>query len=234
MSFTLKPLGDHAVLIEVSKQISLSAQKSVRAITTLLDNNPPPWLIEYIPAYTTVTLFYKIDAFIFESASPFEAVCDEIKKLLQHVNDAVELTENIVKIPVLYGGEYGPDLQFVANYNGLTEKEVIEIHTAGDYSVHMIGFAPGFPFIGGMSERIAAPRKDTPRLIIPARTIGIAGTQTGVYPIETPGGWQLIGRTPLELFLPTEEIPSLLKADDKIQFYQITAEEYSNMRGDRR
>lgn len=232
MNFTLQPLGDNAVMIEVSKHISLSAQKSVLGITTLLDKNPPPWLIEYIPAYTTVTIFYKLEAFISQSISPFKAICDEITSLLQHLEDTAQSKENIVNIPVLYGGEYGPDLQFVADYNGLTEAEVIEIHTAGDYSVHMIGFAPGFPFIGGMSDSIATPRKDTPRLTIPARTIGIAGTQTGVYPIETPGGWQLIGRTPIELFLPNEEIPSLLKAGDKIRFYQITAEEYKDMRGD--
>lgn len=232
MSFTLKPLGDNAVRIEVSKHISLLTQNSVRGITALLDKSPPPWLIEYISAYTTVTIFYKLEAFISQSTSPFETVCDEIKKLLQNVDDSAKLKENIVKIPVLYGGKYGPDLQFVANHNGLTEEEVIEIHTTGDYSVHMIGFAPGFPFIGGMSDSISAPRQDTPRLTIPARTIGIAGTQTGIYPIETPGGWQLIGRTPIELFLPNEDIPSLLKAGDKIQFYQITAEEYTDMRGD--
>ena len=232
MDFTLKPLGDNAVRIEVSNCISLTAQKSVKGITTLLEKNPPPWLIEYIPAYTTVTVFYKIEAFDSQSFSPFKAVCEDIKILLKNIDDSPELIKNTIKIPVLYGGINGPDLQFVAHYNGLTEAEVIEIHTAGDYSVHMIGFAPGFPFIGGMSNSIATPRKDTPRLTIPARTIGIAGTQTGVYPIETPGGWQLIGRTPIELFLPFEEVPSLLNAGDKIQFYPISEKEYSDMRGD--
>ena len=232
MDFTLKPLGDHAVRIEVSNHIGLSAQKSVRELTTLLDRSPPPWLIEYIPAYTTVTVFYRIEAFVTQSISPFQAVCNELKILLINVDDSKDGKENIVKIPVLYGGVYGPDLQFVACYNGLTVDEVIEIHTSGDYSVHMIGFAPGFPFIGGMSSSIAAPRKDTPRLTIPARTIGIAGKQTGIYPIDTPGGWQLIGRTPIELFLPYEKIPSLLKSGDKIQFYQITEVEYADMRGD--
>ena len=147
------------------------------------------------------------------------------------MKETAAVHQRVVRIPVLYGGEFGPDLDFVAKHNGLTKDEVIAIHTSGDYTVHMIGFAPGFPFIGGMSERIAAPRRETPRLKIPARSVGIAGVQTGVYPIETPGGWQLIGRTPLELFLPDENPPSLLVAGDKITFYEITSEEYQDLRG---
>lgn len=231
MQYTLSPLGDQAVVIEVSNKIDATSEQRVRAIVSQLDAELPDWMIEYIPAYTTVTLIYSIEDFT-KQDSPYEAVCERIHKLLANMKDTQFSQQKDIKIPVLYGGAFGPDLEFVAEHNGLTTDEVIAIHTAGDYAVHMIGFAPGFPFIGGMSEKISAPRRKTPRLKIPARSVGIAGIQTGVYPIETPGGWQLIGRTPLELFLPNENPPSLLAAGDKIKFYEISRDEYEHLRGD--
>lgn len=230
MKYTLSSLGEQAIVVEVGTEIGEMAQRKVRAITTLLDTFPPVWMTEYIPAYTTVTIAYKIEYFLSEEKSPFEAVCERIDALFLHLKIAEQTAQKVVNIPVLYGGEYGPDLQFVADQNGLTIDEVVDIHVFGTYEVHMIGFAPGFPFIGGMSEKISAPRKETPRLIIPARSVGIAGTQTGVYPIATPGGWQLIGRTPLNLFLPELDEPSLLKAGDKIKFHEITKAEYDALR----
>jgi inhibitor of KinA len=127
---------------------------------------------------------------------------------------------------VCYGGELGPDLEFVAEHNKLSAEEVIGIHSASVYLVYMIGFAPGFPYIGGMSGKIAAPRRSSPRLKIPAGSVGIAGSQTGIYPIETPGGWQLIGQTPLKLFQPESKSPSLLKAGDVIQFKPISYNQF--------
>ena len=126
-----------------------------------------------------------------------------------------------------YGGEYGPDLEEVARHNGLSVDEVIALHSGGEYLVYMIGFAPGFPYLGGMSERIAMPRRSSPRAQIPVGSVGIAGMQTGVYPIETPGGWQLIGRTPLALFRPEENPPSLLQAGNKVRFRPISADEFA-------
>lgn len=231
MHYTLSPLGDQAVVIDVGNKIDMSSEQNVRAIISEFEKKSPSWMIEYIPAYTTVTIIYAITEFLKED-SPYEAVCERIHALLEGVTQIAAVQQKVVEIPVLYGDEYGPDLDFVAKHNNLTVDEVIAIHTSGDYTVHMIGFAPGFPFIGGMSEQIAAPRRQTPRLMIPARSVGIAGVQTGVYPIETPGGWQLIGRTPLELFLPSEDPPSLLAAGDKIKFYRITTEEYEELRGD--
>ncbi|MFS0690705.1 5-oxoprolinase subunit PxpB [Sporosarcina sp. 179-K 8C2 HS] len=230
MRYTLSPLGDQAVVIEVGNEICAAFEWKVKAIVSRIEAESPPWMIEYIPAYTTVTLIYSIQTFMKEE-SPYEAVCDKIREMLVDVKQTGAVQQKVVKIPVLYGGKYGPDLDFVAKHNGLTADEVIDIHTSGDYTVHMIGFAPGFPFIGGMSEKISAPRRNTPRLKIPARSVGIAGVQTGVYPIETPGGWQLIGQTPLELFLPDENPPSLLAAGDKIRFYKITSDVYEDLRG---
>ena len=137
-----------------------------------------------------------------------------------------------VRIPTLYGGEAGPDLEFVAGHNQLTPAEVVQIHSSVPYRIYMIGFTPGFPYLGGMSEKIAAPRLKTPRTKIPAGSVGIAGTQTGLYPVESPGGWQLIGRTPLQVFNPRSEQPFIYSAGDFLQFQPVTADEYELIRQD--
>lgn len=186
-------------------------------------------MIEYIPAFTTITIFYdpfKIIKAFKSNQLPYTYVCQQINFLFEQFNFDKSTQQRLVEIPVCYGGELGPDLDIVASVNQLTPEEVIQIHTSGDYIVYMIGFAPGFPYIGGMSEKIATPRKESPRLKIPERSVGIAGMQTGIYPIETPGGWQLIGRTPIRLFTPEANPPSLLRAGDKIKFTAISFEEY--------
>lgn len=131
------------------------------------------------------------------------------------------VVRKVVQIPVVYGGEEGPDLEIVAEHAGLTPQEVIELHTSVIYPVRMIGFAPGFPYLSGLPEAIHAPRKTTPRSFIPAGSVGIAGGQTGVYSISTPGGWQIIGRTTIALFLPDQQPPSLVQAGDAIQFVAV-------------
>ena len=231
MNYTLRPLGDHAVVIQLGESIEQNTHEKVKQVTAYFEKSSIEWLIELVPAFTTVTLFYDpIKALGFtQSRLPYEAVCEDIKRSLAEVKDGQATESRIVEIPVCYGGEFGPDLQEVAKYHGISEKEVIEKHTSGDYLVYMIGFAPGFPYIGGMSSDIATPRKESPRLNIPAGSVGIAGKQTGVYPIETPGGWQLIGRTPLKLFQPEKESPSLLEAGDRIRFKEITLKEYKEL-----
>lgn len=228
MEYRLHPLGDNAVLIELGHEISQESHQRVQTLTAALENLPPDWMIEYIPAYTTVTIFYEplLIYQISDGLLPYDYVCSLIKNFLEDLEVSYSPESRVVEIPVCYGGEFGPDLEFVAKHNGITPEEVIQIHSSGDYLVYMIGFAPGFPFIGGMSEKIAAPRRKSPRLKIPERTVGIAGMQTGIYPIETPGGWQLIGRTPAKLFRPYDESPTLLKAGDKIKFKPISLEEY--------
>ncbi|PLR98451.1 5-oxoprolinase subunit PxpB [Bacillus sp. T33-2] len=236
MEYSLHPLGDNAVIIELGEEINIKTQQKVQFICTFLDNYTENWIIEYIPAFTTLTLFYdpvKASDNGKVNIPPYDYVCSRIRSLLSQVEAGNVADPRVVEIPVCYGGELGPDLQFVADHNSLTTEEVIHIHSTGDYIVHMIGFAPGFPYIGGMSEKIAAPRRERPRLKIPPRTVGIAGKQTGVYPIETPGGWQLIGRTPLELFRPVEQPPSLLRAGDRIRFKPISYKEYLELRGEK-
>lgn len=227
--FSFHPLGDNAIIIQLGDEISIAIQQEIQKITSHLDRQPKEWLIEYIPAFTTIAVFYdplKVPFFPNSGILPYDSVCKELRMMLDKFTMGASNLQTVVEIPVCYGGKFGPDLPLVADHNGITMEEVIHIHSNGNYLVHMIGFAPGFPYIGGMSEKIAAPRRKTPRLKIPARSVGIAGTQTGVYPIETPGGWQLIGRTPLHLFRPYNESPSLLKAGDPIKFKPISYEEF--------
>ncbi|EOR22508.1 allophanate hydrolase subunit 1 [Niallia nealsonii AAU1] len=205
----------------------------MQMITNYLENHAFPGFIECVPAYTNVTVYYH-PYLIYESyrktnnqsLSPFLIVKSRMEEIINHLEEAEMTTNRKMEIPVCYGGEYGPDLEFVARYNNLTVDQVIALHSSGEYFVHMIGFAPGFPFLGGMSEKIATPRRSTPRQLIPAGSVGIAGVQTGVYPIATPGGWQLIGKTPLQLFLPNKNPPSLLQAGDIVKFFPISEEEF--------
>ncbi len=226
MRITYSPLGDEAIVIEVGQEITKEATNLVRAITKLVEEASIDSVVEVIPAFTTVTVFYKVSA-----KCQYDDMKNLLTKYIVGIKDLDSIQPRTIEIPVCYGGEHGPDLEYVASHNQLTVDEVIEIHSTGTYEVNMIGFAPGFPFISGMSEKIAAPRRATPRLRIPARSVGIAGMQTGVYPIETPGGWQLIGRTPMELFLPNEKIPSLLQAGDQIVFKPISKAEYDQWEG---
>ncbi|WCK56912.1 5-oxoprolinase subunit PxpB [Aneurinibacillus sp. Ricciae_BoGa-3] len=231
MEFT--PLGDSAVVMRVGNTISEETQIKVSNLCAILDKYPFNGMIEYVPAFTTVTVYYN-PVIVYAMASgenentptPYSIVCSLLQNILQSSVEAMKEEARVVEIPVCYGEELGPDLEFVAKHNGITEEEVIEIHTGNDYLVYMIGFAPGFPFMGGMSEKIAAPRLASPRLAIPAGSVGIAGMQTGVYPIETPGGWRLIGQTPLALFKPEDNPPSLLRAGDHVRFRQISRLEF--------
>lgn len=238
MTYTIRPQGDHAVVIQLGNSIQQDTHELVKAVTNLFENQKIDWLVEFIPAFTTVTLYYDPIKIIeshkpFQNTLPYTVVCSEIEHMLSHLKTGEQEESRIIDIPVCYGGEFGPDLEEVANHHHMSTDDVIKIHTNGDYLVYMIGFAPGFPYIGGMSPEIATPRRESPRLKIPAGSVGIAGEQTGVYPIETPGGWQLIGRTPVKLFKPDNgESPSLLKAGDRIRFTPISPEEYKALEED--
>ncbi|WP_440115728.1 5-oxoprolinase subunit PxpB [Paenibacillus sp. QZ-Y1] len=255
----LSPLGEAGVVIRCGDVISDEVHQRVMSVCALLEKSPIPGIIEWVPSFASVTLFYDplllLDAIkpgiqtevdgteLGEKSggasipliSPYREVCRMLLHQLNKTEEAKAYKQpRTVIIPVCYGGEQGPDLGHVASENGLTPDEVIAIHTSGDYLVHMIGFAPGFPYLGGLSEKIATPRRATPRLRVEAGTVGIGGKQTGVYPIVTPGGWQCIGRTPLSLFRPSEDPPSLLAAGDRVRFESISLQAYLEMKeGDR-
>jgi len=234
------PVGESAIVIEFGKTISPAIHRKVRALARYLDSYPFPGMVEYVAAYTSITVFY--DPVIIKNRNDNQEKADNqlsytivsglIEECMSKLDDSFGGQARIVEIPVCYGGDFGPDIEYVAEYNKLTVNEVIDIHSSGQYLVYMIGFAPGFPYVGGMSERISTPRRQSPRMSIPAGTVGIAGMQTGVYPIVTPGGWQLIGRTPLALFRPNEQPPSLLQSGDIVRFCPISYKEFMEYKGE--
>ncbi|NGZ77219.1 5-oxoprolinase subunit PxpB [Saccharibacillus alkalitolerans] len=235
----ISPYGECAVRVAWEAEIRPDIHRRVKALSEALEGRPFPGMVECVPSYAAVTVFY--DPFETGNARRrgefgderrngeepvYRTVCDLLGRMAGSLNLSAEAEPRVVDIPVCYGGEHGPDLEEVAGHAGLTPEKVVEIHAGGDYLVYMIGFAPGFPYLGGMPESIAAPRRQTPRSAIPAGAVGIAGKQTGVYPLSTPGGWQLIGRTPLALFRPAEDPPSLLRAGDRVRFRPIGPEEF--------
>jgi inhibitor of KinA len=216
----LYPLGDSAVLAEFGTAINEENHRRIMALAKAIEERPHPCMIEMVPAFTTLTFFYE------PSLCRFDEARDYLLERLEHMPLQSSVPTPPLEIPVTYGDEFGPDLQAVAEHAKLSPEEVVRIHSEGDYLVYMIGFSPGFPYLGGLSERIAAPRLATPRLAVPAGSVGIAGSQTGIYPSETPGGWRIIGRTPFRLFHPDETPPSRLKAGDRVRFLPISAEKY--------
>ena len=228
-SVRLYPLGDAAVVLEFGNSISPATHRAIADFSARLARQPFAGLREVVPAFTTLTAYY--DPWLVSENgrhAPYERVAAQLRELLATAEKtaAAPATE-VVEIPVCYGGAFGPDLDFVAAHTGFRPAEVIARHTAPTYLVHMIGFAPGFPYLGGLDARLAAPRKAQPRPLVPAGAVGIAGHQTGIYSLPTPGGWQLIGRTPLRLFNPEWAQPSRLRAGQQLRFVAISAAEYA-------
>lgn len=231
------PLGEAGVLVSFGENIDPTTHDKVHAFAQYLEHHPFDGMLEYTEAFTSVSVYYdiirlgkyKLKVANEESAYTFQVAEAILRAILPQVNFLGETCSRTIRIPVCYGGDLGPDLAEVAAFHHLSPQQVIDIHTGGEYLVYMIGFAPGFPYVGGLPDKIATPRRKNPRLAIPAGSVGIAGEQTGVYPIETPGGWQLIGRTPLPLFDPQAKgAPSLLQAGDRIEFYAISRQEYES------
>ena len=223
------------MIVQFADKIDPNTQKNILALIDLLKTSPFPGFLESLPSYTGVAVFY--DPALVLSAEPASILSpsDRVRQLLEDYiisskHHQLNVEPETIEIPVCYDWTLGPDLQEVADYNQLTVDDVISIHSKGSYQVYMIGFAPGFPFLGGMSESIATPRKQQPRLEIPAGSVGIAGKQTGVYPMVTPGGWQLIGQTPLKMFDLNRDEPSLLKPGHIVRFRPISLEEYQDLK----
>lgn len=217
------PGGDEALFVEFGDEISPELNRRVRNLKLAIEKQRIPGIIETVPAYRSLLIYFE----------PLQVHPKELREILFRLSQQPlesELSKpRLIEIPTVYGGEYGPDLEFVASHNKLSVNEVIQIHTGTPYLIYMIGFLPGFPYLGGMSAKIAAPRLDTPRTRIPAGSVGIAGTQTGIYPAESPGGWRLIGRTPLKVFDPTREPPALFQAGDYLKFVSVTPEEFARI-----
>lgn len=219
----LRPSGDLAVLVEYGDGIDPAVNEKVRAAATLLRRNLPEGVLDVIPAYRSLSLRY--DPLL----TSLERLSLALEELEGHLREVEIPPPRVVEIPVLYGGEQGPDLVVVAAHSGLAPEEVVAIHTGTDYPIYMIGFTPGFCYLGGLDTRIATPRRETPRTLLPGGSVGIAETQTGIYPVDSPGGWQIIGRTPLRLFAPERENPFLYEAGDRIRFVPIAESEFDRI-----
>lgn len=231
----IEPFGDQAVRVIFGNQIAPEIQLKINQFTRLFDCKPFSGFIEYVPAYTNVVFYYN-PIIVSESGrkdrSAQRQVINYLMNVSKRMDDHSDSDEKrrIVHIPVCYGKDFGPDLEEVAELHHFSTNAVIEKHSAPKYLVYMLGFAPGFPFLGGLPEELATPRRATPRLKIAAGSVGIAGKQTGAYPLDSPGGWQIIGRTPVPLFTPKADPPTLLSAGDLVKFDPISVQEYMRIK----
>ena len=221
----LSALGDDAVVIEwggVADEVTLAR---VSAAGAALEADPPAGMIELVPAFTSLAVFYDVTRI-----ADYEMFGREVMRRAQRKIAQVALKPRIVTIPVCYGGENGPDLITVSRHAGLTERQVVQLHTAETYTVGAVGFMPGFPYLVGLPSKLHTPRRNTPRTTVPRGSVAIGGAQTGVYPLESPGGWNLIGRTPLTLVDTALADPMQLRVGDRVKFKPISAEEYAAWR----
>jgi KipI family sensor histidine kinase inhibitor len=215
--------GDRGLLVEYGDKIDPAINRKVRTMVILIDQEMPSGIIEVIPTYRSLLIVYD------PANTNLPRIKEDLAALEQRQSQVEIPPPATVTIPVCYGGSFGPDLAFVADHNGLTAEEVINSHTASVYPIYMIGFTPGFPFLGGLPEKLHTPRLKTPRTKVPAGSVGIANNQTGVYPVASPGGWQLIGQTPLKLFDPSKKNPFLYQVGDLIKFEAISSAQFSDM-----
>jgi len=215
------PLGENAVVVEFGRVISEDLNQQATGLAKYLAENPFTGFVEAVPAYASTTVFFDPHLLY-----PADGIGGPIpSSVISKVNDAINkmttgaaASAAVIQIPATFDLESGPDLEFVAAESGLSIDDVTELFTSSSYRVFMIGFLPGFAYMGEVDDRIALPRKQQPRQRVPKGSIGIAGRQTGIYPLESPGGWQLIGRTKIELFTPHAERPTLFQPGDLVRF----------------
>jgi len=210
------PLGDSALLVQLGDEIDSNTNQCVHALAALINHSHFDGVIETVPAYATLLVHY--DPLILS----FGQLKNVLREKVAQIEDNAPRTQKRVDVPVRYGGEYGIDLESVARHCRLSVEEIIRIHSERIYTVFMMGFTPGFPYMGKLDDALITPRLELPRTHVPAGTVAIAGSQTGIYPIASPGGWQLIGWTPLQLFNPDSESPFLFSPGDEVKFIAET------------
>jgi inhibitor of KinA len=218
------PLGENAATIDFGGEISIETNTCVLALADYFEQNRFPGFVETVPAYSSLTIFFNACAVrksFPDFVTAFAAVEFLFKKALPSFNKQNTGKRRTIEIPVCFDEEFALDLNFVAAERGLSPEKTIEIFLAKTYRVFLLGFLPGFAYMGEVDEKIATPRKQTPRVKIPSGSVGIAGRQTGIYSLASPGGWQIVGRTPLKMFDPNNEPPTVLQAGDKVRFVAI-------------
>jgi len=212
-------MGDRAVLVELGDDISPHINQKVRGLYIGTKGHRIKGIKDLVPSYRSLMAVY---APLVISLNSLESQMNEIWNAL---DDARLPDPRTVEIPVVYGDKYGPDLEWVADYHKMTPQDVIRLHTQPTYQVYMIGFMPGYPYMGEVPDELVTPRQKTPRTHVPRGSVGIAQKQTGIYPVASPGGWQIIGRTPVRLFDPQGKPPSFLEMGDRVKFFVITEQE---------
>ncbi len=225
MEIKYVPAGDSALVMYFSEEVDLKTNKFILALWNKVLDKKITGVLEAVPTYCTLCIYY----------NPAKIRVSQLKEILENMREEIypdTLEGKTFDIPVVYGSEYGPDLAYVSSAHGLTAKEVVDLHSAPTYHVYMVGFAPGFPYLGGLSEKLFTPRKKTPALGIPAGSVGIGGQQTAVLSVTGPSGWYFIGRTPVKFYDIYREPPILIKPGDKIKFKPITEAEYQKYAGE--
>ncbi len=222
------PLGDEALIVELGNKITPEVNERVIHFTRKVSEARLECIVELVPSYCAVAVYYKPDEMSgVVLIGKLRSILERDEPVLSETNS--KLDKLVYSLPVLYGGRLGPDLQQVSEYTGISANDIISIHSNMLYRVYMLGFAPAFPYLGGMDERIACPRLKTPRILVHAGSVGIAESQTGVYPIDSPGGWQIIGRTPVPLFDPLADPPAIIQQGSYIRFIPVENDEYSRL-----
>ncbi len=218
------PMGDRGLLVEFGDEISREINEKVRRMALVVQDDIREGIVEVVPTYRSLLIIY----------NPLLLPVEDLKERLTRIEEGLQqapLPEpKLTRIPAVYGGHYGPDLEEVARYHQISPERVIQLHCSKPYLIYMIGFMPGYPYLGELPEELVTPRLKTPRLVVPKGSVAIAQRQTGIYSMESPGGWQILGRTPVELFDPGRNPPALLKMGDLVQFYQISEREFKEWR----
>ncbi|WP_082692995.1 5-oxoprolinase subunit PxpB [Bacillus sp. FJAT-29814] len=215
-----EPLGDTAIRVSFGNEINETTHKQIQQFIVRLSIEKITEIIEWVPAYTTVAIYYRPEDISYEKLSTL------IKKVFAASSHSPDGVARVYEIPVLYGGKTGPDLSYLAKYHHLTEEEVIALHCGQEYLIYMMGFVPGFPYLGGLSPKLTVQRLEHPRPSVAAGSVGIGGNQTGIYPSKVPSGWRILGITPVKLFDITKPSPVLLSAGNYIKFYPIDGAEF--------
>ncbi|MBE6929988.1 MAG: 5-oxoprolinase subunit PxpB [Ruminococcaceae bacterium] len=220
---SFKPCGDGALTVAFPSRIDPTINARVCTLARLIPERRVRGVIETIPTFSSLTVLFD------PAITTYARLVRELERLLPECNQTSGAQKRIFEIPVCYGEDFGEDLPDVAAHAKISAEEVIRVHSSTDYLIYMLGFLPGFAYLGGLDERIATPRLQSPRTKIPAGSVGIGGDQTGIYPLDSPGGWRLIGRTPVKPYDPRRAEPILYRAGDYIRFIPITRAEYDRL-----
>jgi inhibitor of KinA len=220
-------------MITLGHAIDEATHRLVQAASARLDSARLPGVVDQVPAFVSIAVHYDPAAVAGNpSVGPYDRIAASLRDVLAGLRASDARVAKVVEVPVCYGGDLGPDLDDVAQRHSLSPDDVVRIHSEAEYLVYMVGFMPGFAYMGGLPEELATPRRSSPRTVVPARSVGIGGEQTGIYPMASPGGWNLIGRTPLDVFDPNREPATLLSAGDRVRFRAISLDEYRASRRD--